>query len=466
MNQSIKHCLAAALALALCAGGGLLCCFTIGAGDRAGGGAAVFFPLLVGFAAGAALLLLFTAQAFRDQTEPGLGCGALAVFFYLGSWLSVGAPSAVGDIRPLESILCAALSLVLLLLFLSTQGEGSPWVLWGMAILYLIVCGRDLVVPGVSVGGFSLSSLSLPAYTGLASLAAALICGWLWRKDSYFFRCLLLLSLVGGVGMLLWEFLGPGGALLPANRGGLDPDYLLDHILLLILGAAAAAALADFLRQEADWQREAQVRLAREQTIQAGYEQLLRHNEEVRMLRHDMRKHLYGLRQLAQTDETRLKQYLEDLTAAEGSIRPVIHSGSPLLNGILNGALSKAIDRGVDVKILRDQAPPVLPLSDMDLCTLVLNVMDNALNATTALGSQDPFIQLDLYTKGRFFFFVCANSANDGSRPAGDLSSGLGLSIIRQITERNGGLLKIDRAPQRYRISVALPTAPPRAEEA
>ena len=192
----------------------------------------------------------------------------------------------------------------------------------------------------------------------------------------------------------------------------------------------------------------------------AGLDRLREHNEEVRMLRHDMKKHFYALRQLAEGGAPRLVRYLDDLIQADEAIPPVVHSGGALLSAILNGALSRAAAQGTAVKILRDQAPEELPLSDRDLCSLVLNVMENALEATAAPGLEEPFLQLDLYTKGEFFFFSCENSRSAGTVPrrtGPEGNRGLGLKIVRRIAEAGGGLVQIDEEPNRYRISIALP---------
>ena len=233
--------------------------------------------------------------------------------------------------------------------------------------------------------------------------------------------------------------------------------------LALVLCAAGGAALAFAVRdrRESDGGREDEDLLAQVRAdAQAGYDRIQQHNEEIRLLRHDMKKHFYALRQLAEGGDPRLVQYLEDLIGAEEAVLPLIHSGGPLLSAVLNGALSQAESKGTAVRILRDQAPSDLPLSDRDLCSLVLNVMENALEATADPELEDPYLSLDLYTKGDFFFFTCENARmpNGGSRRTErDNSRGLGLKIIRRLAEKNGGLVQIDEGSDRYKVSIALP---------
>ena len=235
------------------------------------------------------------------------------------------------------------------------------------------------------------------------------------------------------------------------------------YVLAVVLCAAGGAFLAAAVlsRREGDRQGEDQALLAQARAdAQAGYDRVQRHNEEVRMLRHDMRKHFYALRQLAEGGDPRLVRYLEDLIGAEEAVTPVIQSGGPLLSAVLNGALSRAEGQGTAVRILRDQAPSELPQSDRDLCSLVLNVMENALEATSAPELEDPYLSLDLYTKGEFFFFTCENNRlpNGGTRRSDpDNSRGLGLKIVRRLAEDNGGMVQVVEGLDRYRVSIALP---------
>lgn len=247
-------------------------------------------------------------------------------------------------------------------------------------------------------------------------------------------------------------------ALYPAGGGGAF------RALALVLCAAGGAALAAAVlsRREEDRGLNSDQALLEQvrADAQAGQERVQQHNEEIRLLRHDMKKHFYALRQLAEGGDPRLIRYLDDLIGAEEAVPPVIHSGGPLLSAVLNGALSRAEKQGTAVRILRDRAPSDLPLSDRDLCSLVLNVMENALEAAAAPGLADPYLSLDLYTKGDFFFFTCENNRLPNGRlrrTDPDNSRGLGLKIIRRLTEDNGGLVQIDEEPDRYRVSLALP---------
>ena len=57
-----------------------------------------------------------------------------------------------------------------------------------------------------------------------------------------------------------------------------------------------------------------------------------------------------------------------------------------MLDVILNGKLSAAADAGIAVELVRTQAPDKLPLTNAELCSLMLNLLDNAVEAASAPG--------------------------------------------------------------------------------
>ena len=113
------------------------------------------------------------------------------------------------------------------------------------------------------------------------------------------------------------------------------------------------------------------------------------------MLRHDMVKHFRVLRQTV-TDE-KSAAYLDELIGENEKIRPVVQSGNEMLDVILNSKLSAAADAGIAVELARTQAPDKLPLTDAELCSLIMNLLDNAVEAASAAGVKRRYIKLDMH---------------------------------------------------------------------
>ena len=114
-----------------------------------------------------------------------------------------------------------------------------------------------------------------------------------------------------------------------------------------------------------------------------------------------------------------------------------------MLDIILNGKLSAAADAGITLELVRISAPDKLPLTDAELCSLVLNILDNA---------------LDLCVKEHFFVMFCENSTTlEHIQRETAPERGLGLKIIRQIAARYDDLLETEYDAGHYSVKLAIP---------
>lgn len=419
------------------------------------------------FLAGALLLALFVWQAFRGKADVGLVCAAVMAFLWLTSRMDMTSFALFYFGQPPVDIAlqCREFALTALLVFLCSRLAGRrrvfPAVLTGAqglsALAFLLLQWRRTL---------SFSFLSAMYAIDLAALLAALVCGFFERrKGSWFFRLFCPLT-AAGIG--LWAAavcFSPERRAMALQQLALGSvPYFLWPLMLLMLVVALAVTVADVVRKEAARWAEARLLSERQELALAGYETMRRQHEEVMMLRHDMAKHLSLLRQM--TGEPEVAAYLDELLGQNEKIRPVIQSGNEMLDIILNGKLSAAADAGINVEIVRMQAPEKLPLSDAELCSLLVNIMDNAVAAASAAGVEQPYIRLDAHLKSGFFVFSCKNSAarewmqGKEEHKTGP-THGLGLKIIRQISERYGDLMETERGTDDYKVMLAIPLDQP-----
>ena len=118
---------------------------------------------------------------------------------------------------------------------------------------------------------------------------------------------------------------------------------------------------------------------------------------------------------------------------------------------------------GVEVDIVRSTAPEKLPISDADLCSMVMNLMDNAVHAAAKSGAEKPYIRLDLHLKNEFFVFTCRNSADAAliERAEKTPGHGLELRIVNKIAERNNVLIETEYGADYYEVTLAIARVTP-----
>lgn len=250
-----------------------------------------------------------------------------------------------------------------------------------------------------------------------------------------------------------WKYFGNPLSILELPR---YPLTLLPPLTGVMTAAALAAALAEAACREAARRTEARLLAQRGELAQSSYEVLRRQHEQVMMLRHDMVKHLQFLRQATADEKT--AAYLDELIGENEKIRPVIQSGNEMLDIILNGKLSAAAGAGITVEAVRTQAPESLPLTDAELCSLIMNLLDNALEAAAADGVKRRYIKLDMHIRNGYFVFTCENGATpDWINKKAAPERGLGLKVVRQIVERYGNLSDVEHGEDYYKVTVLLP---------
>lgn len=405
-------------------------------------------PAALAFAAGTLLLTLFTAQTFRGKPDFGTLCGALLAFFWLARRLDLSLlPNVPLGPLPVDAAgLARELSLTLLLVFLAFRLTERR------RVAICLCAGVQGITVAVYVAMQIMGQLTLYlvlalSAISLAGLVVALVCGVLEWKRNWFFHCFCPLTAAGAI---TWAALGYW------RFDGHSSGMLLWPLAGIMTAAALVTALAEAVRRETARRTEARLLAQRNELAQDSYKALRRQNEQVMMLRHDMMKHFQVLRQTV-TDE-KSAAYLDELIGENEKIRPVVQSGNEMLDVILNSKLSAAADAGIAVKIARMKAPDKLTLSDAELCSLVMNLLDNAVEGASAPGVERPYIKLDFSVKEHFFAISCKNSTTmEHIQKETAPGRGLGLKIIKQIVARYDDLLETEYGTDYYSVKLAIP---------
>lgn len=231
----------------------------------------------------------------------------------------------------------------------------------------------------------------------------------------------------GAVGDETWGLMCffPAGCLAVACLTYWMPDNLelsTDMVSrVLSVGITLLALLAGvwslFLLNRAD--RDAGQRTALELKLR-GYQLQAESAERVQRVRHDMSHHLQALDVLMrECDVAGARAYLTQVTDAFAEHRPLHLCANHLVNAILAEYVHRAererVGMDCDVSI-----PSQLALSDVDVCRLLTNMLDNALEgcraARTSHGVEDgetlsggQTVEFQMYQEGAFLYLSCEN---------------------------------------------------------
>lgn len=417
-------------------------------------------PAALCFGTGILLLAVFLWQVFSHKTDWGLPLLSLTAFLW--GALQITKPdffSAYFGTFPVDMMtLTRLLSVTVLLLFLTSRLSkkariffGILTILQGTAVLLNAIPAFDTWI------GFVWNSV--PERIGLLELSGILVCmAWEWKQRNLFSRFFCPLTITGMAALTVWILAVPALRQEAVQQFLLGAQgYFLWKLMGIVMPAAILAAFLEWSAKEIARRTETKLLAQQYELAQSSLENMRRHQEEVMMLRHDMKKHLLFLRQSASDKKT--LDYLDELIGQQEALSPVVQSRNRTLDIILNAKLGEASEKQITVEIVRSDVPEFLPLSDAELCALIMNLLDNAIHA--ACKAQKPFLRLDMHQKEDFFVFICENAAahtppEENIKKETAPQHGLGMKIIEQIIKRHGNLMEIEQFSDSYRVTIAL----------
>ena len=119
--------------------------------------------------------------------------------------------------------------------------------------------------------------------------------------------------------------------------------------------------------------------------IETHYKEVDNMYRQMRGWRHDYRGHIQTMKVLAaQGDLDGIKAYLDALDTDLNTVDLAVKTGNAMADAIINSKISLAKSRNIPVQI--DAHIPVkLKMSELDLCCILGNLFDNAMDASAEL---------------------------------------------------------------------------------
>lgn len=185
--------------------------------------------------------------------------------------------------------------------------------------------------------------------------------------------------------------------------------------------------------------------------------------ERMREVRHDIRNQFGYLRTLADKgDISDVRKYLEELSYDFLQPLKAIDCGNKNMNAILNMEQAKAQKMGIslDFQVI---VPQELPFKWSDLCSLVTNVVDNALEGCVA-DAGAPEVQVRMMMQGEELLLEVSNPTDkdasflDAIHSTKEDSSahGFGTKIVERIVRKYDGYSSYQIQDGRFQFSCVL----------
>lgn len=180
--------------------------------------------------------------------------------------------------------------------------------------------------------------------------------------------------------------------------------------------------------------------------------------------RHDYHNHIQAM--LALTDKPQLlREYLLNLNDDLATVDSVIKTGNVMVDAILNSKLS--LIQSHDIRVhAKAVVPPDLGISEIDLCTVIGNLLDNAMEACLKQErDSERFIRVYIGILKKQLYISVQNSSGQEIKKSGNTyfstknsdSHGFGLKRIDRIADKYDGYVNRQNEEGIFATEVLLP---------
>lgn len=188
--------------------------------------------------------------------------------------------------------------------------------------------------------------------------------------------------------------------------------------------------------------------------------------QTMRAWRHDYHNHIQSIKaMIAMNKPGELADYLDNLEKDLDSIDIAIRTGNVGLDAILSSKVSIARKNNIDVNCTA-KVPEDMKISDVHLCAIVGNLMDNAIEACEKIpaGTSPRFIRIYIgLFKSQLYISVSNATCEKQRRSLTELVTcklgehGFGLRRIDKLAEKYDGYVNRKNEPGIFATEVMLP---------
>lgn len=199
--------------------------------------------------------------------------------------------------------------------------------------------------------------------------------------------------------------------------------------------------------------------------IETHYREVDNMYRQIRGWRHDYRNHIQTMKAYAAAEDwDAIVRYLDLLDEDLTTVDTVVKTGNPMTDAILNSKISLA--RSKNIQVVADAFVPLkLKSSEIDLCCIIGNLFDNAIEASMQLPEEKRVIRvyMDMRNTQLYISFTNFTGGKKLKKEGGLFRSskgeghGFGLVRIDAIVERLDGYISRNSEDGAFTTEILLP---------
>lgn len=199
--------------------------------------------------------------------------------------------------------------------------------------------------------------------------------------------------------------------------------------------------------------------------IETHYREVENMYRQIRGWRHDYRNHIQTMKAYAASEDwDAIKRYLDLLDDDLTTVDTAIKTGNPMTDAILNSKISLA--KSKNIKVIADAHIPLkLKSSEIDLCCIIGNLFDNAIEASVKLPEEQRVIRVYMDMRNTQLYISFTNFTagkkmkKEGKRFQSTKGEGHGFGLVRidAIVERLDGYISRNSEDGAFTTEILLP---------
>lgn len=188
--------------------------------------------------------------------------------------------------------------------------------------------------------------------------------------------------------------------------------------------------------------------------------------KQMRGWRHDHHNHIQVMKAYLELGKYEdMDKYLGDLDKDLTNIDTVLKTGNLMVDAILNSKLSMAINQGININA-KATVPQNIKVADVDLCVIIGNLMDNAMEAAMKLENpEDRFIRVYIREMKNQLYISITNSVGGEVRKINleyistklGINHGFGLKRVDDIVSKYHGFINRQNEEGVFATEIILP---------
>lgn len=187
--------------------------------------------------------------------------------------------------------------------------------------------------------------------------------------------------------------------------------------------------------------------------------------EQIRIMRHDMRYNLIVVSDmLAAGDNSGALEYLGSVGKKLDSVKKKSYCSNPTANAVLAYYAERAENRGIRTDV-QFALPENIEIDILDFTAALANALENAVNACANVAENEKRLRIRI-TESKQYIVEIANSYTgeisfdeDGLPTSRELGHGIGTRSISAFAQKNNAVLDYDVTDKWFKLRIVLPNA-------